>query len=193
MIGTMLGHWEKVFLLLNHNGLNFHRSRKDFTSVCTIPCDSFASVETVVGVSTKVEDKMLGGNATPVKNKTILYEDNMDVILKLVNGEEIVMRFADLRTRCSWVETLTNVINHELKLKEIRSRNKEMSRVSQVISYLSSSLSSNQLSRSLSFMRTVSITNLGGRTVSITNLGGIFEKGIREGELEEDDSDNSEY
>jgi len=42
-------------------------------------------------------------------------------------------------------------------------------------------------------MRTVSITNLGGRTVSITNLGGKFEKGIREGELEEDDSDNSEY
>ena len=93
------------------------------------------------------------------------------------------MRFADLRTRCSWVETLTNVINHELKLKEIRSRNKEMSQISQVISYLSSSLSSNQLSRSLSFMRTVSITNLGGK----------FEKGIREGELEEDDSDNSEY
>ncbi len=90
------------------------------------------------------------------------------------------MRFADLRTRCSWVETLTNVINHELKLKEIRSRNKEMSRVSQVISYLSSSISSNRLP---SFRNRASVTNHDVK----------YEEGIREVELEEDDSDDSEY
>ena len=50
------------------------------------------------------------------------------------------MRFSDLRTRCSWLETITSVINHESKLRELKSRDKELSRVSQVYNYISSKI-----------------------------------------------------
>jgi len=46
------------------------------------------------------------------------------------------MRFADIRTRCAWVESITNVINHEVKLKELNSKSKETSRVTLVLNYI---------------------------------------------------------
>ncbi len=92
------------------------------------------------------------------------------------------MRFSDLRTRCSWVETITNVINNELKLKELKSRNKEVSRVSQVINYISSKINR------------VTITSMVNR-LSLTLASQIrVSKVEEEGDGEyDDDTTHSEY